>query len=126
MCLRYLHINLIAIAALLLGFVHTACCADSKYHPASDASHHFDLSYSDSSPDSWNETNQSVNLLTRQRPFSYALETGLKFRGIQLSDNLYLIDNKMPDKTLNLGLCLATEKILYRFSPNLISVALNY
>jgi len=61
-----------------------------------------------------------------QRPFTHYLETGLKFRGIQLTSNLYLVKHRQADDSARLGICLKTGKILYRLSPKLISVALKY
>lgn len=64
---------------------------------------------------------------TAGNPFLHRLSSGLKFRGLKLSDNFYLTPKKQGKDINNaLGISYADDDILYYFSPQLLSVSFRY
>ena len=60
-------------------------------------------------------------------PFLHRLSSGLKFRGLKLSDNFYLTPKKHArDINDSLGISYADGGILYYFSPQLLSISFRY
>jgi len=122
MCHRNSHINLILFVGFILGYGQLAYSDVSSTYQMLDQKEQIQFSNQYRA----HSERQDLELLSRNKSFTYKLQSGLKFRGIQLTENLFLIDDRMANRVVNLGLCLATENILYRISPNTISVALNY
>jgi hypothetical protein len=69
-----------------------------------------------------------LSSLRPANPFIHRLDSGLKFRGIQLYDRFYLARQKRgaDSAARALGISYADDDILYYFSPELLSISFRY
>ena len=101
-----------------LGLCQKAYCRDSGTDPSVMQTN--DSNYSANI----NSSNLSLGFQQNINPFVNYLDSGLKYRGIKLYQNVYLSQNRLPGYKSEIALSIATGSILYKISTESLSVAL--
>jgi len=122
---RFLFHSSLLMLALMLSAICSNCLAANilKQMPVLDSGAQSDYFASQSY---YATEDDSFVTQDRFNPLQHHLESGIKVKGIRLSESLFLVRQKQLDGHTGVGLSLSSNDILYQISHDKVSMTLRF